>query len=80
MAMLIMMAQRSKTTRKNLKYQSPTIPSAMMIAAENTTIKTKRTLESQLTSRSSVPVFCLGEDAFIAILVSIPVCTAMPRI
>ena len=74
-----MMAQSSKMTRKNLKYQSPTIPSAQIIAAENATIKMKSTFESQLTSRSRVPVFYLGFEAFMAILVSIPVCTTMPK-
>ena len=42
-------------------------------------IMVKRTLESQLTSRSSLPIFCRGDEVFIAILVSFPVCSTIPR-
>jgi hypothetical protein len=73
------MEQSSKLILKNLSHQLPAKPSNAIISNETSIIRRNRTFESQLTSWSNYPIFILGDDVFIAILVSLPVCRTIPK-
>lgn len=74
-----MIAQRRIIILKYFNPHYPTKPSAAIIAKATKHMTTKSTLVIQFTSRSSCPVLFLGLEMFIAILVSLPVWTIIPR-
>lgn len=72
--------QSSRLILKNLSHQYlPANPSSAMITNAISIISVNNTLESQFTSKSNWPIFTLGDDVFIAIRVSLPVCSTMPK-
>ena len=72
--------QSSRLILKNLSHQYfPANPSSAIITNAISNISVNNTFDSQFTSRSNCPIFTLGDDVFIAMRVSLPVCSTIPK-